>query len=331
MDKDFLIDRFTGCLLGLAIGDAMGAPVYGMTPLQVMSRYHFIDGFYPTPARAAGKYTSETQSAMLMANALERAGRFDEIVVGQAIAETEKRSAYQPSDGAKTVFSRFVPVALLAAGTGLSDQEIVNCCKFVAAPLNISKKDRLAVFVFMKTISEVIRNPKEMSKPFELYDADRSLLARMVQMAANSEVKFGEEGIEDRLSEKLSFVRHKLMEPKHDIIRFIGFLQPKGGVAESLMIALFAYMRAPDDFVTVCRMVSVGGASSVYGSMVGALVGATIGSSLMPRDMKDQVEKGLIIEALASSFAGKCVPDAVAEQPTIEEQEDGEVLDGGDV
>ena len=44
----FRVDRVRGCLLGLAVGDALGAPLEGLSPQQIRTHYgrvtNYVDG-----------------------------------------------------------------------------------------------------------------------------------------------------------------------------------------------------------------------------------------------------------------------------------------------
>ena len=306
MDIDFLKDKFAGCLLGLAIGDAMGAPVEGMTPYQVISKFGYVDGFFPQSNRGlpSGKYTAQTLSAIYMAKAMIRAnGVFDQAEASKAMGELESKHP-QGVDVGRTMLAKAVPVGMLAAATGMDGQELANACRSLAPPG--SKRNALAMFLTASAIREIIRNHAELSKPHELYDADRSLLARLASMAMKSEAKFEDDDAE-RLGPRLDFARRKLMT-NWDLPRFIGTNGIGGDAAETVAIAIFSWLRAPDEFSTICNTVSMGGPASMNGALVGALVGATMGASLMPSDMKDQAENGPKIESLAIAFAEKCMP-----------------------
>lgn len=244
-------------------------------------------------------------------------GKFDEILITAAREKIAARCLYDLTMGSRTLFSKIVPVGMLCAAYGFEGQEMVNMCKFLAIP-EMKKRDVLATFLFCYAIKEIIRNSENLTKPYELYDSDRSLISRMIEFCHGSEAKFEKEIGETALSEYLGFVRKKLMG-NWDIIRFNGLIGSSTGVAESLAIVLFAYLQAPDDFSTICKMVSLGGPASLRGAMIGALIGATIGGSLLPVDMKDQVEKGVNIESRAILFATTCLPQ---EAQAIEQEEE---------
>lgn len=80
------LDRVRGCMLGLAIGDALGAPLEGLSVQQVRSYYgqveDFVDGARawrrkPYRWRMPGLYTDDTQQALVLADVLVRHGRLD--------------------------------------------------------------------------------------------------------------------------------------------------------------------------------------------------------------------------------------------------------------
>ena len=153
MNKEFIVDRFAGCLLGLAVGDALGAPVDGMTYFQVMNTYHTpIDMFYPYGTFPAGKYTCETLSCMNIVAAISDAGgKLDETIAKAAHERIATRCLYDPSMGAKTLLAKVVPIGLMTAAYGLEDQELVSNCKSVALP-GMKKRDVLATFLFAYAI-----------------------------------------------------------------------------------------------------------------------------------------------------------------------------------
>jgi ADP-ribosylglycohydrolase len=78
------IDRSRGCLLGLAIGDALGAPVEGLSFQQIRSHYthlnDYVDGSVawkkkPHRWRFPGLYSDDTQQALVLAEVLLECGR----------------------------------------------------------------------------------------------------------------------------------------------------------------------------------------------------------------------------------------------------------------
>ena len=80
------LERVRGCLLGLAIGDALGAPLEGLSSQQIRTHYdvvnHFVDGSHawrkkPYRWRLPGLYTDDTQQALALAEVLLACGTIE--------------------------------------------------------------------------------------------------------------------------------------------------------------------------------------------------------------------------------------------------------------
>lgn len=311
MSKEFLQDKFAGALLGLAVGDALGGPVEGMTAFDVMLKFHTpVDMFYPRGISKPGEYSSEALCTLLLLETFKKhGGEINETSVAEAQAKLTERCPYPPiSPIARMIFSRVVPAALRIAATGQEAQELSGLTKLINKAIPLKRPDNLAVFIFAEMLRQLIRYSEDLKKPYELYDSDKSLLARLTEMARNTENNKGEDFAEDRLSDRLITVRRKLMHAdKWDILRFEGLMGNSDKINVCLSNALFCYFSAPDDFSTISKIVTMGGPASTTGAMVGTLIGATIGASLMPRDMKDQVKNGINIETMGFDFAECCL------------------------
>ena len=81
------VDRVRGCLLGLAVGDALGAPLEGLSSQQIKSHYgrvkNYVDGVQawkrkPYRWRLRGLYTDDTQQALALCDILLEFGRVDQ-------------------------------------------------------------------------------------------------------------------------------------------------------------------------------------------------------------------------------------------------------------
>ena len=80
-----MITRAYGCLIGSAIGDAMGMPASFMSPEKIKHVYERITNFLP-PAKeqlahgglAKGQFTDDTEESLIIASVLIEAGKFDQ-------------------------------------------------------------------------------------------------------------------------------------------------------------------------------------------------------------------------------------------------------------
>ena len=78
-----LLDRFRGCMLGLAVGDALGMPVEGLTCDQIQQgRGEVREMIAPAPDHfhcglGPGQYTDDTEQTLILAESIIEAGFFD--------------------------------------------------------------------------------------------------------------------------------------------------------------------------------------------------------------------------------------------------------------
>lgn len=66
-----LEDRFKGAVLGLAIGDALGMPVEGLSSNEIENNFGAIDDFIPSPdGSEAGEWTDDTEEMMILSESI---------------------------------------------------------------------------------------------------------------------------------------------------------------------------------------------------------------------------------------------------------------------
>ena len=82
------LDRVRGSLMGLAIGDALGAPLEGLSAQQIRAHYGQVDDFVdgcrawkrkPYRWRMPGLYSDDTQQALALCDVLLECGRVDPV------------------------------------------------------------------------------------------------------------------------------------------------------------------------------------------------------------------------------------------------------------
>ncbi|MEZ6072057.1 MAG: ADP-ribosylglycohydrolase family protein [Pirellulales bacterium] len=82
-----LEDRFVGCLLGLAVGDALGAHFEGQSPAFIARRYRTAADLIEDPPPGEMWYTDDTQMAIGVAETLVACGRIDDDTLCARFAE----------------------------------------------------------------------------------------------------------------------------------------------------------------------------------------------------------------------------------------------------
>jgi poly(ADP-ribose) glycohydrolase ARH3 len=89
-----LADRFAGCLLGLAVGDALGAPYEGLTGPDIFFRFGPPHVIVKNPSGDTLYYTDDTELMIGVAETLAECGTVDESRLVRAFAEN-----YHPERG----------------------------------------------------------------------------------------------------------------------------------------------------------------------------------------------------------------------------------------
>jgi poly(ADP-ribose) glycohydrolase ARH3 len=87
-------ERFAGCLLGLAVGDALGAPYEGLTHADIFFQFGSPDSLVKNPSGDTLFYTDDTEMMIGVAETLAECGRVEEDRLCQAFAEN-----YHPERG----------------------------------------------------------------------------------------------------------------------------------------------------------------------------------------------------------------------------------------
>src|SRR5262245_28792995 len=87
-------NRFSGCLLGLAVGDALGARFEGQSPDYIADRYPTPEALIAAPPGEDLWYTDDTQMAIGIAETLAEHGTIEEANLCRAFVTN-----YVPSRG----------------------------------------------------------------------------------------------------------------------------------------------------------------------------------------------------------------------------------------
>jgi poly(ADP-ribose) glycohydrolase ARH3 len=110
-----LLDRFTGCLVGLAIGDALGAPYEGLTSDDIFYRFGEATHIVQNPDNDTLFYTDDTEMMLGVAELLASHGQMDPDLLMAAFVAN-----YHPERG----YGRGARQILEAAATGADWQTV---------------------------------------------------------------------------------------------------------------------------------------------------------------------------------------------------------------
>jgi ADP-ribosyl-[dinitrogen reductase] hydrolase len=307
--SDATENQFLGALLGMAIGDAIGAPLSGLDRGEIAARVGTVTGYLGpiSPEHdevTPGEFTDETEIALCIVEAMTaNRGRFDPETAGARLVhlaagpsrhwlQTATAAALDRSretldfsvpineDAPATgdVAARGVPIGLVHA-IGRFDPDALRADAEAAARLTDGGP---AAFNATAAVAYGIRlaatgTPREVwARETVAFLGGGELTARLAHV--------------DRLIAEL---------PLPDALAEIG-----AGLAatESVPAAFAAAMREPIFERAVFAAVSAGGVTDTVGALTGALAGAAGGASGIPQQLIDGLEGRIYVSLAAPWF-----------------------------
>lgn len=307
--SDATENQFLGALLGMAIGDALGAPVSGVTREQIAARFGTIDRYQSAPTSGddeshPGEFTDESEFALCIVESMTaNRGRFDPETAGVRLvhlAAGPSRRWMQPAtaaaldaaadsldfevplheDGEATgdVAARGVPIGLLHAVGRFDPQRLRADAEAVVrlthgGPAAINAATGVAYAVRLAATGQ-----------------PRATWARETADFLGA----------GQLAERLHGLDGLLEgQPVADVLARTGT-----GLAavESVPAALAAAMLESVFEDAVFAAVNAGGATDTVGALTGALAGAANGASGIPQDLIDGLEGRIYVSLAAPWF-----------------------------
>jgi ADP-ribosylglycohydrolase len=293
-------DRFVGSLLGVLVGDSLGAPIEGFEPDEIVRRYGSVTDHLPN-RYGTGTYTDDTDMTILCAESLLTSGRFDADAMAQHLArhfDAERRygrgtieALERINDGvdwrsaAKNIYGpegsygnggaiRVAPIALLYAHdvSTLTLHALRSSALTHAHPLATTGTCLQALAIALCTAAR-----EQISR-----DSFIGALTRYIgDLPANQEYVA-------RLS-KIPMLLSSRAKPQ-EVADTLG---NDVHAHASVPAAVYCFLQAPDSFEgAVCHALAVGGDTDSIAAMTGAIAGAYLGSSAIPRRWLDKVETG---------------------------------------
>ena len=285
-----LQSQFRGSIVGLAVGDALGMPVEGMSPRQIAEIYGKIEEYLPSPVGdfGAGEWTDDTEQAIILAEAIvettylnpedfsERLKKWGIESMNPRIGPTTRRAIYRLSQGAEWrnsgVISDTCGAAMRVAPVGLVyhfNLDLVE--RYAAISAMVTHKGdaaiagSVAVAVAIACILIDFENEEvaeEAAKRASNYD---ELLADKVRYA----YRIAGEGVEKAIAELGNSIS------SYDAIPF----------------AFYCYFSAEKFEDAVVTAVNSGGDADSTAAIAGSLMGAKVGLEGIERrflkDLKD--------------------------------------------
>ncbi|GEM_PF-576441 len=308
--------QFLGCLIGLAIGDALGAPVDGLSREEIAVQYGWVDHYLARPATATtpalppGRFTDQTELALCVVEGIVsgrgfldpaaigyrflrvldgEAGAFVDATTRQALARAAETDQFQqgladvePPSAAP--LSRVIPIGLLHA---LAPFNVELFTRDVMRVLGMTHSDlttlnaALAVAYAVRSLAagEV---PPELLLEDVLHFIDEDLVAANIRQAAALAATGG------------------------DIERDLAHLVQLGhgpAAHEAVAAAFYSFAVASNDARRALTLaVNAGGATRIIGALTGALVGTVVGADGLPETWRAELDGVVYLQMAAAGL-----------------------------
>ena len=303
MHKGKLKSKFLGCLVGTAIGDALGAGREGMG----MSRSEDIVSL----AEKLGQliYTDDTHMTIGIAESLIERKGFDGEHMAQTFIENyeaEPWRGYGP--GPPRIFGMIKSgeAWYSAANRLYRGGSFGNGSAMRVAPVGLLYSRNL------EKLREIAYQSSSITHSHELGKEGAALQACAVALALNTssdeeidrEVFLSrlQDFIQDRLyKEKVARIRELLGE--QDKAKVVAVLGNGIEAPRSVPTAIYCFLRQPQSYKdAVIYAVSLGGDTDTIAAMAGAISGAYLGIEAIPSEWRAKLENREYIETLAEKL-----------------------------
>lgn len=293
-------DAVTGCLLGLAVGDALGVPQEGMSPRRIarlfpnLDRHHFLFG--------RGMFSDDTEHACLTAQALLVSGgdvsRFTRSLgrrlrwwfagipagIGRATVRACVKLWCGVSPARSGVWSAGNGPAMRSPVLGaVFGGDVPRLRKFVRASTRVTHTDPKAECGALVVAWAVHRAAETRAiappSPAEFVAEIRTLI-QSEPAAADLLASLDAMGTS--------------IAAGHSVAEYVAALRLSRGVSgyiyHTVPVALYAWLRHPDDYRTAVQsVIRCGGDTDTVTAVAGAIIGARVGPTGIPKEWLDGI------------------------------------------
>ena len=289
-----MLKKFKGCLLGAAIGDALGMPNESTSPNLKKMKYGYRRPYknHPNEGLNPGQYTDDTQ-LMILVSTLIADGKYNDERYSVALRELYSQGKLRfpdgsvsavcehpiskniPQKGVKSTTSGCIPVAI---PFGLVYPDMNEGCERAVRACNVTHTHpaaHAAVSTFVTLIYHTLHDsPDPIEKALEKAQFEDEVLGGKIKKALAME----KEGMDTETA---------LLKIGNDV-----------SVFQTLPIAIFLIKRYknPSDLLTVAA--NAGGNTDTIGLICGAYFGAAKGIDALPADLLEGLEDKQRIDLL---------------------------------
>lgn len=281
-------ERFVGCLLGLAVGDALGAHFEGQPVDYMERRYRTASDLFENPPPGEHWYTDDTQMAIGVAETLVSCGAIDDGTLCSRFAAN-----YLPQRG----YGRGARVILEAMVEGRDHKYLAenhfpggsfgNGAAMRVAPVGLSFRDD------HDAVWEQARLSSLPTHVHPLGIEGAQVVALAVAMASTTEELDRGQFFEKLASRCVSLEYSGPLgrASRLDHVRDLGLFGNGIEATASAVTAVASFGLTPDSYeATVGNAILLGGDTDTIAAMAGAISGAYLGVQAIPKHLLENLE-----------------------------------------
>jgi ADP-ribosylglycohydrolase len=311
-----LLDRFRGCLLGVAVGDALGMPTEGYTALEIKAKFGMVTEMLPAPeghfhsGLLAGQYTDDTEETLLLAESLIEASGFSPDRFAEKLAAWGAAWTLDERLNRGVGFATRSAVESMIAGASWqqSGLSIPTCgAAMRAAPIGLLYHPDLNV---VKSYADLQSLPTHTSAAARAGAVAVAVGVALGTAGFSRDVIFRNAAsqasrLDAEFAERLLWAGTLLDLPPEDAL---GLIRNSPLAMESVPAAFYCFLKF-EPTQALIMAASSGGDTDSIASIAGSLFGAALGASWIPQSWLAALEGKERIEGaarglcrLASSF-----------------------------
>ena len=275
---DDRLGRFQGCLIGLAVGDALGAPLEFMTEAEIARQYGPVREYRGGGwlGLAPGEYTDDTQMMLCIARSIVAQGRFDPADVAERFVVWLDGG---PKDAGNTTRRA---IELLKGGVAWREAGERACAERGRMGAGNGSVMRCAPIALLDYRDERRLIEDSWNSSLITHGDPRACWGAVaLNLLIAGLVAGGGEGLVEAVAARIAEreVREALLAAPG---LAIAELRPSGFVVDTLQTALRCFLGAGSFEEALVSAVNLGGDADTVGAVCGALAGARYGLSSIP-------------------------------------------------
>ncbi len=298
-------DRSIGCLIGLAVGDALGSRLEGYTPKAVkrssLETPEFLDELWRW---SQGRWTDDTKMAIALAESIVSAGGFNPKQAAKKYLEW-----YESGDlrGIGNITQQ--SLSNLKAGASWKDSGIKadwaagNGTAMRIAPIGLLDMNNL------EKLRQDARDDAVIT-----HNNHEAISGSLAVAFAVARLATGDINLDHLISSTVDFVEpsdvilrlevaQRLLEQGTPAEYALADIGTSGYVVETVASSFFCFISSPDSYETaVYNAIRGGNDTDTTAAITGALSGAYLGFEGIPLKWREEVEGASLIEELANSI-----------------------------